>query len=172
MIYYQKGELIFRDSVLSDAESLSSVLREEDKLEVLATGFESPYQALKSSFDRSDISITIVHNNEVIGMFGIVPESLMSDSATVWMLGSPGINKIKKTFVKLTRTFIDTFLTRYPILENWVDARYEKAISWLKTAGARFEAPQPWGPENYLFCHFVLRRDNDGRSSRRNRVRT
>lgn len=89
-------------------------------------------------------------------MFGIVPDTLIGSSANVWFLGADEMSGIKKTFVKMSRQFIDVFLDQYPLLWNFVDARYTSSIRWLKACGASFE--KVLNINGNEFHSFVIRR--------------
>lgn len=158
MIYHQSHSIIFRDSVSSDAESLALNLRPEDREEIWASHHMEPLEALTKSFKNSSICISIIYQDKVIGMFGINPYSMMSETAILWMLGAPEMEHIKKTFMKFSKPFIKLFLEHYPILENWVDYRYKKAIQWLEWCGVKFDEPAPYGPDGVLFSHFIITR--------------
>jgi hypothetical protein len=158
-IYFQKGALIFRESILADVESLAPNLREPDRLEIWASHHADPYKALKDSFENSSTSISMVLDDQIISMFGIAPESLVSDRATIWLLGSPAVQKIRFTFFRQSKPFIQRFLEEYPVLENWVDNRYIESIQWLQWCGADMYQPEPYGMDHMLFRYFRFRRD-------------
>lgn len=146
-----------RESVEADIAALKDRLREADEKEVIAAGNENGEDALRQSFSRSTLRFTVDIDGHPVAMFGIVPESLVGESANVWFLGAPEMSKIKKTFVKLSRKIIADFLVFYPVLWNDVDARYVSSIRWLKSCGANFfETPVNRG--GFDFMRFVIRR--------------
>jgi hypothetical protein len=150
-IYYDKNGILYRDAVFSDVKELASRLRKEDLEEVLLIG-QTPEEALEFSFNSSSIAIAITYKGIIAGMFGLSPVSLMGDNAIVWQLTAPEVELFKVTFAKLSKRFIDMLLEYYPILENrWVDARYTKAIGWLKWCGAEITPKSK-------FVHAIIRR--------------
>lgn len=144
-----------RESVPDDIHSLSSFLREPDRLEVLASG-STPFEALTESYKASTIRLSLLFNDKVIAMFGIAPKTILGERAVVWLLTAPEVEQIKFSFVKLSKIYVKLFLERYPILENWVDGRYTQAIKWLKLLGAKFDWEQ--NVNGVPFYHFEIRR--------------
>lgn len=144
-----------RESVPDDIHSLSSSLREPDRLEVLASG-STPFEALTESHKASTVRLSLLFNNKVIGMFGIAPKTILGERAVIWLLTAPEVEQIKFTFVKLSKRYVKLFLEQYPILENWVDSRYTQAIKWLKLLGAKFDWEQQ--VNGVPFYHFEIRR--------------
>lgn len=146
-------EIEIRESRESDITELKDRLREEDTKEVIADGHADAESALRYSFARSTLRLSVVLDGAVVAMLGLVPDSLLGQSANVWFLGADDLKRMKKTFVRFSRQAIENFLLRYPLLWNYVDARYTKTISWLKSCGALFseQAFEKNGQEFYLF---------------------
>ncbi len=128
-----------RRSKRRDIRKISGRLREADAQEVLAAGSASVEDALAYSFKSSTKRFTVEIDGLPVGMFGLVPETILGDIANVWMLGTTEMARIKKTFVKLSRGVIADFLVDYPVLWNVVDVRYAPAIRWLESCGAVFD---------------------------------
>lgn len=150
-------EIIFRRAEFADAEEIGYNLRNKDLLEVLADGCRSGIHAVEASFTNSSEAVTIQMDGRPIAMFGLVPDSLLGNSARVWFLGTDELARMKKTFVKMSRKYIRDFLRKYPVLWNLVDQRYAQSILWLKSCGAEFsESPIMRG--GYPFLLFSIRR--------------
>lgn len=158
MIHYERGGIVVRDSVEADVASLAPRLRRKDAEEVVAEGHESPETALSFSLRNSTYSLTVEREGVPVAMLGLVPPTLTSDIAQVWLLGAPELALMKKTFVRLSPVVIKIMLKRHAILYNIVDCRYQETISWLKWLGAKFEAPEKIGPEGREFQQFTIRR--------------
>lgn len=131
-------------------------LREPDRQEVLALGVE-PQEALQLSLQNSTMAFTAFNNGNPLAMFGVAPVTILGDRAIVWLLTTNEVNKCKKTFAKYSRLFRDYFLQHYPILENYVDARYKTSINWLKWCGAEF-GHTLMTPSGIPFIHFTIKR--------------
>lgn len=128
-----------RKSKSRDIRKLSGRLREADAQELLAAGNTSVEGALAYSFSSSTHRRTIELDGVPVGMFGLMPETILGDIANVWLLGTPELAQIKKTFVRQSRRVIAEFLLHYPVLWNVVDVRYVSAIRWLESCGAVFD---------------------------------
>ena len=154
-LYYKAGSIIIRDAVSSDTFEL----READKKEIQYSHHRTPKQALAKGFAESTLCLTVEVEGHPVGMFGIVPQTILSKTASIWLLGSSEIEKIQKTFLKNSRKFIDLFLSYYPYLENFVSCERKRTLKWLKHIGATIETPKPYGIEGRLFHHFYFRRE-------------
>lgn len=141
-----------------DVLELSNTMRPEDRLEIYRQNHFTPFEAVDNSVNNSAISRTALINGKVAAIYGIVPQLVLGRSAWVWMLSSPEIEKAPVEFVKQTRAFFDEMLEIYPVLENWVDASYTRAIKWLKLCGAEFDEARVLGIEKAPHLHFTIKR--------------
>lgn len=157
MIYYDHNGIVARDSKESDIKHLSDNMRDDDVIELAATG-DTPTHSLCYGFVHSTMIVTLELNGEPVAMFGYVPDSLLDSRAIVWMLTTAGVEKIRKTFLKLSRRFIRLMLSHYAELYNYVDARYKRSIDWLNWCGADVLAPIPVGVNGEPFHPFIFRR--------------
>lgn len=154
---WYRVEIRIRPAQDSDIAALKDRLREADAQEVIAEGNESTEHALRQSISRSIVSYCVDIDGVPSAVWGIVPDSLLGDSANVWFLGAPEMSKIKKTFMRVSRQVIAEFLISFPVLWNHVDARYTKTFRWLKSCGAQFsQTPIRLGGVD--FYPFVIRR--------------
>ncbi|MDD5476875.1 MAG: DUF2833 domain-containing protein [Candidatus Omnitrophica bacterium] len=157
--YYYKSKLaLVRDAEISDVFQLASNVREADIREIWKSHHMTPETALLGGFQESELCFTIERNEKAIAMLGICPQTLLGNSAIIWLLASPELEKIQRAFIKRSRYFIKGMLQRYPMLENWVDMQNVQSIKWLRWCGAKIEEPKPYGIEGKLFCYFYFRR--------------
>ena len=98
MIYYDKNGVCVRDSISDDTLYLSTRLRKSDVEEIWASHHHTPKDALMLSLEKSTVCMTILMKDKPVGMFGIVPESLLGDKAVIWLLASDDINKLRCVF--------------------------------------------------------------------------
>lgn len=128
---------LVRPSREEDIEEVSSRLRREDSIEVMAQGHKSPRLAIEESFAASTIRLTLEKDGHAIAMFGLVPDTIIGDKAAVWLLGTEGIATVKKSFCSFSQKVIKYFIGQYPILYAQVDGRYKKTHRWLEWLGAK-----------------------------------
>ena len=159
MTYYDRDGIVVRDSNDDDALYIGLNMREADKKEIWASHNHRPLEAMKLSLDESFMCLTVLDRKVPVLMFGIVPRSLLGETATIWMLATDGINNIKRRFVRHSRSFIKIFLGYFPILENYVYEENIKSIEWLMMCGAKIEEAMPFGIEQKLFRRFTFTRN-------------
>ena len=156
--YYRSKLALVRNSDISDVFELAKNMRDADKKEIWKSHHRTPEEALLSGFTESIFCLTVEHKESPIAMFGVVPEMFLSNNATVWMLASPKLEEIQKTFIKRSKHFIDLMLNYYPMLSNFVDIENKHSIKWLKWCGAKLGAVVIYGVEKQFFQYFEFRR--------------
>lgn len=127
----------YRASTVEDCYELAPKLREADAREVMASGGFTPLDALVESFKLSEETNSIIHNDEVIGMFGC-GSCEHTGGGVPWMLASDKITDISRQFLRESRKWIEKVQDEYPLLYNYVSAENEIAITWLSFLGFKF----------------------------------
>jgi len=158
LTYYKKNGIVVRGSLRGDVDKLFWRLRKSDVDEIWASHNRFPKDALREGFKRSFVCLTILIDDLPAAMFGIYAEVFNGDRATIWLLASPELDKIKIRFLKHSRKFIQMFLGYYPHLSNFVDDRNKSSIEWLKFCGATIHEPKPYGAEKLPFRYFYFER--------------
>lgn len=138
MINDNASNVIIRRATLADATYVATHLRNADKLELIRCGWADFETPLRQSVEMSPFAGVALKDDVPICVFGLLPDSLIGDRARVWLLGTPLISRVKKTFIKYAHRFIEEMLGRYPILYNAVDAQNEPAKRLLQALGATF----------------------------------
>jgi len=157
--YYNQDGIRVRSSTKADVAYLKDHLRESDKQEIWASHNKTPEESLKIGLQKSIFCCT-VENSNPIAMFGIVPENILGQEASVWMLATDDLKKIKRRFARNSKVFVHMMLEYYSYLYNFVDDRNKESIKWLKYLGAKFEEPRPYGKEGKPFRFFSFRRED------------
>jgi len=157
MIIFQRGNVTVREARYSDLELWrKNQMRALEVLEVWASDHMKPVEAVERSMTDSLESYTILYGDELVGMFGIAPESLLDNKASVWLLTTDKIHLMRTTFLRCSKAVIAHLRHPYPLLYNFVDARNEQCIRWLKWAGAEIYPPEAHGLENLPFHYFTF----------------
>lgn len=158
-IYYKSKLGTVRASEIKDVFELADNLRMDDIAEIYNSHHKTPETALMDGYINSILCLSIERQERVIGMFGIVPHTILGNAATIWLLGSPEIEKVQKAFIRHSKRFVDMFLGYYPYLENWVSCQNILSIKWLRWLKADIEPAMPYGIEGQFFRHFYFRRE-------------
>jgi len=95
--------------------------------------------------------------NIPVGLFGVT-EMVDRDSGerfgAPWMIATEGMKKVRKFMIKNSDKYIDIMVNDYGKLVNYVDARNEPSITWLKRCGFTFEVAEPLGHKQVPFHKF------------------
>lgn len=140
-----------------DAEALLANLRPADRDEcdaLLGPGQER--DALADGISKSLVVWVFTINEQVAGIGGLVPVSLLGGRGIPWMLGTPAIDRHPGAFIRLNRPYIARMLALCPHLVNVVDARNVRSIAWLKHTGFTVLPAQPMGAAGLPFHPFFM----------------
>lgn len=134
---------------------LAAGLRATDLDEIAATSDLAPLDALLNSVLVSALSWVVLHEGDPVAVFGVAPTAL-EVAGSVWMLGTSGMDAAAISILRLTRPYLLEMHRRFPLLWNYIDARNEKSMAWLRWCGFRLlEAHPNHGREGRLFFTFA-----------------
>jgi hypothetical protein len=95
----------------------------------------------------------VAPDGEVIALCGVVATPTPG-VGSVWMVGTKAISRHRTRFLREGRKWLDVKFSDYRCLGNFVDARNELHIRWLKHLGFTFADPIPYGPFGLPFIPF------------------
>lgn len=145
-----------RPATEQDAYLLAPKLRQADLQEIEAAHGTSPLSTLIESYEISSPCFTIVTDDgEVAGMFGVAAGDKEGYKGVVWMLGSDLLKKHSVSFLRQSHAWVERLHKKYPVLWNFVDARNELHIGWLKWIGVQFVGAGPRGVQGRIFREFI-----------------
>jgi hypothetical protein len=78
-------------------------------------------------------------------MWGVIPPTLMSDQAYLWLYTTDVIKEHQFTLVRHSQIVVEEILKEYPSIVGHATLGASKSIRWLKWLGARFGQPQGTG---------------------------
>lgn len=148
--------ITFARAKLEDAEYVGRRLRAADLMEVMALGHRG-LDAVVYSFYDSDECYTAFADGKPCMIFGMT-DPILGDMACAWALGTEECSRYPVAMVRYGRMFLRQFLERRPVLVNWCDARYAKALKWLMAIGFKVYDPAPIGERGALFCKIEARK--------------
>lgn len=137
---------------------LAENLRKEDAHEVNCLG-EKPYKAIWRSYRKSFIRKTAFIDGKIAAMWGMTG-TLISNVGHPWLLTADIVEEYPLSFVKVYKKEVTKMLKIVPLLENIVDASYDKSVKMLKLAGFSIGEPIPVGKNGALFRRFEIRAVN------------
>lgn len=135
-------------------EPVAEFMREADVKEIYLASKKTPHDALVEGFNDSLYCWTILLDKEPIGIFGLSSVSILGNAGTPWLLGTDGMLKVRRQFVKESGSHVDFMNTVYPHLVNFVHAGNAASIRWLKSLNFTIHDPVPAGPFEAPFHKF------------------
>jgi len=136
-----------------DCHYLSKNLRIEDIREIQAATGLPPLLCLLHGLRASKVPFVICNNKIPVAMLGVVPNGLIGN---VWMVGTDKLKEIKLSFLKNCKGVFPIIKSNHLLLHNYVDARNDLHIRWLKWMGFSFiKKHEAYGVEQKPFYEFV-----------------
>jgi hypothetical protein len=143
-----------------DIAQLALVMRREDRQEVYAATGKGPLEALQEANEVSCDTFTAWADGHVLCGLGIRPGSLVRGGiASPWFLSSVYLPGHTRELLVLSRRAIIVWLAEYEVLVNYVDARYNKSLRWLRKLGFVIHDPMPYGYLGLPFHRVEIRRN-------------
>lgn len=137
---------------------VADFMRREDVREVYAARGISPFDALYEGFVSSDFCFAGLDSSGIpVGIFGVCRENVRWWSP--WLLGTEGLLTLWRPFLRTSRALLPWLLCRYARLRNYVDARNELSIRWLRGLGFVMEPAAAYGFEGRDFILFHKERE-------------
>jgi hypothetical protein len=105
-------------------------LRVEDKQELeTASGGLSAVEAVFRSWAYSAEAYVFEVEEVPVLIFGVLKDG------TIWLVGTPGIEKNAKRVFRLSKEVLPQLQSRYPVLHNKADCRNKLHLKWLIRMG-------------------------------------
>lgn len=137
-----------------DCLDLAPRLRKEDAEECFLNLGLSAEQSLLLSFHLGE-TFAVVWGDEVVALFGHI--GVPGVVGVPWMLASPTLSKIRKSFLRECREYVQAMLKVYGRLENYVWVENTLHIDWLRWLGFEFDSPAPYGINDQPFQRFYMK---------------
>jgi hypothetical protein len=121
-----------------DAEALAPRLRAADLREIEAAVGMAPGPMLRHGVRTSNPCYAVVEDGQVLALFGAIPSARRPETGVVWLLGSEELAAHASFIVRSSKAWIAKLHERYRVLGNYVDARNEVHVRWLRWCGFTF----------------------------------
>lgn len=81
-------------------------------------------------------------DGELVCVWGLLPPTLLSDSAYLWLYTTKKLEECKFLFIRQSQIGVEAMLKQYPTIVGMVHKSNDKAKKWIKWLGASFAEPQ------------------------------
>ena len=137
--------------------AVANYMRFEDRREVYDAMGLKPYEALLASHKVSRDTFTFWDDWKPLCCVGLRTFSLTGGVASPWMLTTHHLLDHPRELLVYSKRATDRWAEQYTLLVNHVDARYTKAVNWVKKLGFEIYPAEPYGFSGLPF-HRVERR--------------
>jgi len=148
-----------RPAVPADIPVVAEQMRAADVAEVQAGSGSTPQEVLLYCFMMgSPCETWVAPDGEPVAMWGVVPDGVYPQAGRVWLLGTERMvadGTVRMGLLRQAKREVERVSKLYDVLWNYVDARNQVHINWLKWMGFTFIAERPnYGAEGRLFLEF------------------
>ena len=123
------------------------------ELEAIGQGRAGIWNAYRASSHAYGLHL----NDELVMVYGVIPASVLGGSGMIWALGTDGVTRHAKQFLKDSPNCLRECFDTYNHLYNWVDERNTASKRWLKWLGFELQEAKPFGPLGMPFHRFDMR---------------
>lgn len=140
----------------ADIDTILPDIRQADRDEIEGALHIPMRQALADALADHCKASKIVVDGAVVAVFGDSTHS--AEVGVPWLISTRHVERFPRAFLQVCKPEVAEMLTRHPMLLNYVDARNQAAIRWLRWLGFTFCEPEPYGPDGHPFHCFWMRR--------------
>lgn len=147
----------YRPTTLVDLVAIGTRLRAADRDELRAVHGDKVdvVERLINASLVSDDSTIAYHQGEPVAVLGVAPVPMREGVGSPWMLGTDGVMACRMDLVRKGRAKVVEWNDKFPMLLNYVDARNQRSIEWLKRIGFRLHPATAYGAKGMPFHPFV-----------------
>ena len=118
------------------AAMLVALMAPKDLAVFAELGEGDPAAVIRDGIARSVMTWCGREDGAPLCIGGVIPiGGVLSDEGLIWMVSQPGLERHKKRFLRESRAGLARARAMYPVLRNFVDARYPKSLRWLGWLG-------------------------------------
>ncbi len=81
-------------------------------------------------------------DDEVVAVWGLIPPTILSDMAYLWMFHTPHLTSHIFLFVRHSQRAIQTALEEFPLIVGHCSLDNPRSLRWLRWLGATFGNPE------------------------------
>lgn len=155
------ADLALRPARADDVAALVADLRPLDRAEVEAMAGPDVESVIARALATTPDCTAVDWRGELACLFGTMPQSLISDTGQVWMLGTTLMHQLGRPLGIIAHRYISEASRTYPLLVNYVDARNAPSLRLIRWLGFDVQPAEPFGVAGLPFHRFELRSDPD-----------
>jgi hypothetical protein len=127
-------------------------MRQEDKDEIWHLARRTPQEALTFAYERCAYNRAVLLDGRVVCIFGIGGEK--GGVGIPWMLASPLLTKVRKSFLRECKAWLEEMSEGYTTLYNVAWSKNTVHIQWLQWLGFDIKPAVSMGPDGELYHEF------------------
>lgn len=144
----------WRLATMEDVLDVASRLRQKDIEEGEAMLGCDPRLFL-TGFDPDNTYVLFNAAGDNVALAGVCP--MKDNTAMIWMVATDLLEEHPIEFLKYSKAFIKEVSAPFSLLFNWVDARNEVHLKWLRWCGFTFiQRHEKFGAQGIPFYTFVM----------------
>lgn len=149
----------FRELRAGDIAHIALNLREADRQELLASRGDVAVKDVlaQAVLLSSHCWVGVADDGEPVALFGVAPVSLLAGKGSPWLLSTERVFEYPRVLVRESRRYLSRMRAEYPHLFNYVDARNDRSIRWLKHIGFTLHPAEPYGVDGLPFHKFEMK---------------
>jgi hypothetical protein len=152
------SDLVVIPATEGHAIRMAPWMRAEDEAEIMASHGHKPLEGLQASLKQSAVARTVMYQGEIAAIFGVAMADGLAGHGSVWLLSSELVEEVPLLFLRRSKKELRKLQAPWPILTNFVDARYKRAVRWVEWLGFEVGEPVPFGVAGLPFHPIRLRR--------------
>lgn len=116
-----------------DRGEIMSLLRIDEEI-----GKEDYHKLLEMIDTTANLYVGFI-SRKIVCIWGLVPPTLLSNSAYLWLYTTERIKDHEFIFVRKSQIAVEEMLTMYDTVYGYTASNNHRAIKWLRWLGAEFE---------------------------------
>lgn len=129
-----KFQAVTEEHILELAEFMQAA----DIIECLDAGFLTGLEAVRHSVTGSEECWCCTVDGRVLAIFGVIPENLLLEQGTLWLLTTTLVREKPKTFVKFAKRALAVLRVHWKSLSVGIGGTHQSALAFARRAGFRF----------------------------------
>jgi hypothetical protein len=136
--------------------AIASGLRASDKAELDALKQGLDYGVVLHTCAGLSVWVRTLWRDDIpLAVTGVIPNG--DGTHAPWLVGTDFIKSFREQFKRTVRGIVeDVYRPRFAPLLNYVDARQERSLRFLRALGFALHAPEVLGAQGNLFCKFTM----------------